>query len=963
MLARLLLYSRAMRRRTPLFRFHLLLLLAVGCGGGPPGGDAGTGGSAFEDHTEARLASVATFQALAQQSGRLATVKFTITAFGDDEQRGIVFYDGRFYRLHDEWYWFRLLGGQPMPGDDGVDPHQGLELSTLREIYAWAVVQSVLPLDLEFSDKRLYSRRFYREALEVFPKRYGLGSLIEIDADQDHPQARWAFQLEYSDRISHAELVTFFETLVAAVPEQIGSDLLWLVRSPKQEVLAQQMAQQQLPYGDRILRYSDLSRPGEVEVYNPGLTAGRVLIVNDGADLARANDESILVLPDIPDELPAATAVISAVPQTPLAHINLLAQNRGIPNLYLGDALVHPELQKLDASYSWAIVRAEAPDRMTLAPISGAEYARYKQLSTTTPVKLPPLDLQSVPYTIAITELPVSAMAAQRPLIGGKATGFVALLATPSVDTPDLPLALTVRPYLEHLAELRPLIEIMLVEDIFGTDARIRFLLLEGRAAFDQTHLEPSDQAAADSFVTARPVGDPLGDLVRDGGLKRVIRDKPIAASTLAQLTAALKERFASLSPEQGLRFRSSSTVEDVEGFNGAGLYDSNTGFVDPTGRPDKGERKKTFAWAIKKTWASYWAFAAFEERRRERIDHLSGAMALLVHPRFADSLELANGVFTLTVMPPGSELEAVMELNVQQGALSVTNPPGATHLPEVVRVTLAAGAGSPGVTRVRSSTVAQPGEEVLSDEQLVEIFGQARAVTDAWLAQANLGVAKVQQARSLTLDFEFRWMEAGWPARVSGPATSRRMVLKQARPLEPGLRHGFAAKVRQLPVPRDLLSRSRRVERRSCSADGLRFSLTEVLTDPAAKPDLGHAEVPFVAWIRIEVTADQTELGWQQGELFDLYHPHFTAVSHGGPACVPGSYCEVGVTIAAEGQPMAPTGFGLATDGSYRIERDGQVVSGALAGCSTEVLRSSPTDYLLSLLANRQASEDEGKK
>jgi hypothetical protein len=80
--------------------------------------------------------------------------------------------------------------------------------------------------------------------------------------------------------------------------------------------------------------------------------------------------------------------------------------------------------------------------------------------------------------------------------------------------------------------------------------------------------------------------------------------------------------------------------VEDVEGFNGAGLYTSYTGYLRPEAQADPDDRDNTIESAIQKAWASYWSFEAFEERRAEQIDHLSGAMGLVVHARFDDDLE-----------------------------------------------------------------------------------------------------------------------------------------------------------------------------------------------------------------------------------------------------------------------------------------------------------------------------------
>ena len=62
----------------------------------------------------------------------------------------------------------------------------------------------------------------------------------------------------------------------------------------------------------------------------------------------------------------------------------------------------------------------------------------------------------------------------------------------------------------------------------------------------------------------------------------------------LAEITESLETTFGDYAETQGLRFRSSSSVEDIEGFNGAGLYDSNTGFLQPERQPDEDDHKKS---------------------------------------------------------------------------------------------------------------------------------------------------------------------------------------------------------------------------------------------------------------------------------------------------------------------------------------------------------------------------------
>ncbi len=112
---------------------------------------------------------------------------------------------------------------------------------------------------------------------------------------------------------------------------------------------------------------------------------------------------------------------------------------------------------------------------------------------------------------------------------------------------------------------------------------------------------------------------------------------------------------------KQKLRVRSSTNNEDLEGFNGAGLYDSYTH------KPKEGK----LVISIKQVWASLWSDRAFEERRLHRIDHLKTYMGVLIHPNYGD--EQANGVaITKNIYNPNWE---GFYVNAQYGELSITNP------------------------------------------------------------------------------------------------------------------------------------------------------------------------------------------------------------------------------------------------------------------------------------------------
>lgn len=884
----------------------------------------------FDDHTVPSLATQADFERFAVgDNGRLA-VKFVITGFGTNAS-AVRWSDSHFYSLHDEWYWFRLLNGQSIPSREGIAPVEGLEFATVQDIYAWAKDQLVLPLDLRFIEERLYSPRFYSLALDLRPRALGLGTLIHVAPQAARPE-RWAFQLEYIDIPTHEELVHFFEQIDATMPEEVRGQAKWLVRSPKQEELAQLMEQQGLRFHDRILRQKDLATDGELEVYNGGLTAGRIRIVRAGETLTDARGDELLVLEDVPDVLPPAAGVITAVPQTPLAHINLLAKNRGIPNAYLGGAVNDPILLEYARLGTPVVVNAKVPDELVIKAITADQLATWQQLKGKTPVSVMQVDVASLPYSVDLRTLDFTDADTVRPSLGGKATGYLALLdATPDA-TPQEIEGISIRSYVEHLAPFRARLEAMLAHAEFQADARVRFLVLEGESAFKDRY--PTDEAFLASFLAAHGPGDGLGDFARAGGVKGSIRSAAITPATLGILTDTLTARFGSYAVTQGLRFRSSSTAEDVEGFNGAGLYDSSTGFLDAAAQPTSGDRKQTVEWALKKTWASYWGFEAFEERRLEKVEHLSGNMGVVVHARFDDAREVSNGVFLFTV----ANGALVMDLNVQAGALSVTNPTS-TELPEIDRVSLAVGATTPSIERLRASTVAPAGTQLLTDAQLLETFERARLVATRWLEGENAARPAAQRSRSVVLDFEFRHVSEGWPALKTGVLPSR-IVLKQVRSLEPGLRD-VPASVIDLPLPRDVLRRARRIEKKTCDAALFRAVVVEALTDPAIAPDLGHATLPFTASVSVQFKAASGSLNVSAGEVVSAEHVALTQVTHRE---LPARWS---LEASLTGQKLSSLEL---RSGRFVFRGTGSV-EGADVTCTTEVLRSTPSEYLLSLL------------
>ncbi len=859
-------YSRSLRRSLsrslvcrPLLCLLALIMAASACTSDQPTTGTTTASSltsttttsarpssGFDDHTVGQIESIDEFFALGRGQGDdanpLATVKFTIP---DLEGSEVHWFDSNFYQLHDEWYWFRLLNGQRVPGLDTepVDPPMTFE--TIEEIYVWAQAQGGdLPLDLRFTSDgdRLYSDRYYQLVLRDPDKTYGVGSLINFPPIGSSDRDRWVIELEFSELTTPESVGQFIDRLGATLPTEIGDRLEWVVRSPAQEETAQLMISTNDRYADRVVHYSDLVEAGQVAVYNEGITAGRLLHVKDASDLNNAKSSDILLMENVPDYLPPAAALLTSAPQTPLAHVNLLARNRGIPNASVAGLLDDPSITQAARIRGYAVVQTSGTEGLAITLITKQQYDDWNNRPGPSEVSVPQVDLDATATVMSLTELAATIddeddVEELRPVIGGKSAGFLALLGAEGVTTPDFPLAITVAPYFDHLTKVEAELEAMLSDADFKSDSRVRFLLLEGSEEFLDTYESDADAEFLEEFDRRHPNG-PIRVILDADGFMNLFRDVDLDEDDLDEITDSLTENFASFTYLQGLRFRSSSSVEDIEGFVGAGLYDSNTGYLKPDLLPDEDDHKRTVERAIKKTWASYWSAEAFEERKLANVDHRSGGMGVLVHARFDDPLEVNNGVATFTLLPGGGA-EAV--INTQLDDVSVTNPdPLSGDLPEEVVVTVAAD-GSWEIERVASSTLVPDGV-VLDDDAIGELVEQLQSVALLWRDRVNSSLPELRQIETITLDYEFRTMDTGWPAVQEGIALDPRLIVKQARSLDPGLR-GIPAEVLALEVPRDVLARASLVNRVRCP-DGEGF---EVFTDPMVLPDVGYSVEPFV--------------------------------------------------------------------------------------------------------------------
>jgi phosphoenolpyruvate synthase/pyruvate phosphate dikinase len=227
---------------------------------------------------------------------------------------------------------------------------------------------------------------------------------------------------------------------------------------------------------------------------------------------------------------------------------------------------------------------------------------------------------------------------------------------------------------------------------------------------------------------------------------RRRVRRADVPPALETQITA-LQQKFPANAP---IRCRSSTNNEDLEGFNGAGLYDSYTH------RPDEGQLSST----LKQVWASLWNFRAFEERQFWKIDHMTAAMGVLVHENEDD--EQANGVaITKNIYDPNWP---GFYVNAQVGESLVTNPTGA--VPDELLVSAIGPNMEYEVQRLRRSSE-NGGKPVLSDALLQELVRAMEKI------QAHFKrVYGREDDKSFAMDIEWKITDQG------------KLSIKQARPV-----------------------------------------------------------------------------------------------------------------------------------------------------------------------------------
>jgi hypothetical protein len=408
-----------------------------------------------------------------------------------------------------------------------------------------------------------------------------------------------------------------------------GADLYFHPTSTTVEAVAAE-----LPSDIPIMSTDELYAGIDYQPLNLGSSMGQLAFYSaEDLETSYVNYRQIVVLDAVPNDISVTAGIITGTFQTPLAHINVLSQNRGTPNMSYRDAFTNEELLALEGKWVELVVEAQ---QWTIREVTQEEADAWWEENRPEPIDVEPMDtsVTGIWDTADILDLEnnelAGALKAAIPAFGGKATHFAGM--EESEDIPNPPgFAIPVYYYDQHMANngLWDTVDTMLSTKAFYSDAATR------------------DQMLTD--------------------LRDAIGSAPIDPELLATVEAKIYDRFDSgASHTTRTRFRSSTNAEDVNGFNGAGLYSSSSG--DPEDDSDPVED------AIRLVWSSVWNYRAFEEREYYSIDHTNIGAAVLSHRSFPN--EESNGVAITGNIFDSTGLEPAYYINVQTGGTSVVLPP-----------------------------------------------------------------------------------------------------------------------------------------------------------------------------------------------------------------------------------------------------------------------------------------------
>ena len=422
-------------------------------------------------------------------------------------------------------------------------------------------------------------------------RRFILGTLA-----YQTPIKRWTFEFWEGDLIPADQIQLAYEVINKTFFAPVAF---------KPNSLRQDEATKDLAGVQRVL-LSDIAKEQAYQALNIAKGLGRIHVIPKLDDHVEIGFNEILVLDEVPVQLPPVAGIITSQPSTPLSHINLLAKGWGIPNAYIKNA--KELLKQYDG---WWVSFETLRENYTIKRAGMDQLREYQRRLAER------LDVMKPRYNLSETRL--LSLAQQRATasiaFGGKSANLGEVLNA-------------------HLPGI-----------IVPSGFTIPFYYY-------------------DEFIKRNSLDDAIFELLND---QKFVHDPAYRREQLVQLRQKIEN--AEFSPElrksvlekvgreyadKGLFVRSSSNSEDLPNFSGAGLY---------TTVPNVRGGEQLID-AIRKVWASLWNFEAYEARERASVDHSKIFMAVLLQ----EGINSESSGVMISTDPFDSENKGVIYISAKRG-------------------------------------------------------------------------------------------------------------------------------------------------------------------------------------------------------------------------------------------------------------------------------------------------------
>jgi hypothetical protein len=422
-------------------------------------------------------------------------------------------------------------------------------------------------------------------------RRFILGTLA-----YQTPISRYTFEFWEGDLIPAEQIKLTYDVI---------SKSFFAPFAYKPNSLRQEEASSALKALPRVLQ-AEISKQQDYQALNLARGLGRIHIIDKLDEHVEIGFNEIIVLKEVPLQLPPVAGIITSQPSTPLSHINLLAKGWGVPNAYIKNA--HELLKEYDG---WWVSFETLRDKYSIRRADLKQIDEYqKRLKERLDVMKPRSDLQTRRLA-ALREQ----RATQTTAYGGKSA---------------------------NLGEVM--------------NARLPGILVPSGFTIPFFYY--------DQFIKENNLEEPIYEMMND---QRFVHDPAYRRERLTAMRARIQKgkvndklraevlrRAATQFAGKGLFVRSSSNSEDLPNFSGAGLYDTVPNV--------KGDEQ--LVEAIKTVWASLWNFEAYEARERSNVDHSKIFMAVLIQ----EGINSESSGVMITTDPYDKENRDSMYISAKRG-------------------------------------------------------------------------------------------------------------------------------------------------------------------------------------------------------------------------------------------------------------------------------------------------------